>query len=306
MTILVVGQSGQVARSLAARSSLHPDLALTFLSRAELDLATPERIPDVIRSIRPAMIVNAAAYTAVDAAEDNPVLAESINAVAPGCLASEAKRLGVPILHLSTDYVFDGTLDRPYQETDPVAPLGAYGRSKRAGEEAIIACNPRFTILRTAWVYSPFGTNFAHTMLRLAKERDELSVVDDQWGNPTSALDLADAILAILEAWQKGSDQGLGEIYHYAGGVETNWCHFARAIFDASARLGGPQANVNAIPSSAYPTRARRPSNSRLNTRKFEAAFGSATIRQEPVDMDVIRALINRLDQTPSGANRAI
>ncbi|WP_319531945.1 dTDP-4-dehydrorhamnose reductase [uncultured Cohaesibacter sp.] len=306
MTILIVGQTGQVARSLAARSHLHPDLDLRFLSRAELDLSDPERIPDIIQSIRPEVIVNTAAYTAVDKAEDEPKLAETVNAVAPGILASEASKIGAPILHLSTDYVFDGALDRPYEEADPVAPLGVYGRSKRAGEEAVIASNPRFAILRTAWVYSPYGTSFAHTMLRLASERDALSVIDDQWGNPTSALDLADAILAILKGWQTGSDLGMGEIYHFAGGVETTWCGFARSIFKASARLAGPSAHVTAIPSSAYPLKARRPANARLNTGKFEKAFGSALIRQEPVDMDVIAALISRLSQTPSGASRAI
>jgi dTDP-4-dehydrorhamnose reductase len=174
---------------------------------------------------------------------------------------------------LSTDYVFDGTKDGAYVETDQTAPLGVYGASKLAGEQAVAVANPRHLILRTAWVYSPFGKNFVKTMLRLAGDRDEISVVADQWGNPTSALDIADAILHAAAVLGQDKRTAFG-VYHLAGGGETNWSGFARHILDASRALGGPHGRIRDIATADYPTKARRPANSRLSSAKFAAAFG--------------------------------
>jgi dTDP-4-dehydrorhamnose reductase len=189
-------------------------------------------------------------------------------------VAEAAARLGVPVIHLSTDYVFDGTKDGAYVETDPTAPLGVYGASKLAGEEAVATANPRHLILRTAWVYSPFGNNFVKTMLRLAASRDEISVVADQWGNPTSALDIAEAILHAAARLQTDRNFAAFGVYHLAGGGETNWSGFARHILDTSRAFGGPHASVRDIATSDYPTKARRPANSRLSSAKFAGVFG--------------------------------
>lgn len=269
MRILVTGRDGQVAQSLAGDSRGHE---LVFAARPELDLARPETIRPLVERIRPDAIVSAAAYTAVDKAEEERELAMTVNGAAPGMLADAAAAVGAPILHLSTDYVFDGQGERAWREDDAVAPINAYGATKLAGEQAIAAAGADFAILRTAWVYSPFGHNFAKTMLRLAETRDSLNVVEDQVGCPTSALDIADAIHAVLGAWQRG-EGGVG-IFHFAGTGEASWAEFAREIFAGSAARGGPSATVNGIPTSAYPTPAARPANSRLDCSRFADSFG--------------------------------
>jgi dTDP-4-dehydrorhamnose reductase len=271
MRILVTGRDGQVARSLAERGG---ERELLFAARPDLDLTDFGAIERCVRDARPELVISAAAYTAVDQAEDHPELAMRVNGEAPGVLARAAAAAGAPIIHLSTDYVFDGTLDRPWRETDPVAPLGAYGASKLAGEAAVRASGAVFAIIRTSWVYSPFGSNFVKTMLRLAHDRDELSVVEDQIGCPTSALDIADALLAIASAWRNSPRAGANAVYHFAGRGETDWAGFARAIFAESARHGGPTARVHGISTSAYPTRAKRPANSRLDCTRIADTFG--------------------------------
>ncbi|WP_423607170.1 dTDP-4-dehydrorhamnose reductase [Sphingomonas sp. MS122] len=271
MKILVTGRDGQVAQSLAERHGGHE---LVFAGRPDLDLADPASIERTIAAVDPALVISAAAYTAVDKAEDEPELAMAVNGEGPGVLARAAAKLGVPVIHLSTDYVFDGALDRPWREDDPVAPLGVYGATKLAGEQAIAASGATYAILRTAWVYSPFGANFVRTMLRLAETRDALNVVEDQHGCPTSALDIADGIMAVIAAWQADPAHGANGVYHLAGTGETHWAGFARAIFAESAQRGGPAAEVTGIPSSGYPTRAVRPANSRLDCTRLARTFG--------------------------------
>jgi dTDP-4-dehydrorhamnose reductase len=272
MRILVTGRNGQVAQSLAERAGA--DHELVFADRPGLDLVDPETIVRTVTQARPDIVFSVAAYTAVDKAESEPGLAMAVNGAGPGLLARAAAGIGAPIVHLSTDYVFDGSADRPYREADPVAPLGVYGTTKLAGERAIEASGASYAILRTAWVYSPFGNNFVKTMLRLAVDRDELTVVDDQRGCPTSALDIADAMLRVAEIWKVEPGKGANAIYHFAGGDETNWADFARAILAFSAARGGPTASVKGIPTSAYQTPAKRPANSRLDSSRFAEVFG--------------------------------
>jgi len=278
MRLLVTGRDGQVATCLAERAAGHADLELVFAARSgtdiPLDLARPETIREAVRTVRPDVVINAAAYTHVDQAEDEPDLAMQVNGIAPGILAEEAAGCGAKLIQVSTDYVFDGTLDRPYRPDDAVSPIGSYGRSKLAGEEAVRAATGDHVIVRTAWIYSPYGRNFLKTMLRLAETRDALSVVDDQYGNPTSAFEIADGLLAITGRWRRDKAAGLGQVYHLAGAQDMSWCGFARKIFAESARRGGPVAQVKAITTADYPTRAARPANSRLDSGRLERDFG--------------------------------
>lgn len=271
MRILVTGRNGQVAASLRERASEHE---LIFAHRPEFDLADPASIDLMVDAVAPDLILSAAAYTAVDRAEEEPELAMMVNGIAPGVLARTAAQLDVPIIHLSTDYVFDGSGDCPWREDDPTSPLGVYGASKLAGERAIATAGARHAILRTAWVYSPFGSNFVKTMLRLAETRDMVTVVDDQFGCPTSAFDIADAILVMIEHWRPGTLPAWNGIYHIAGAQPINWAGFARAIFALSAERGGPVAQVQDVPSHDFPQRAVRPHNSRLDCTRFETEFG--------------------------------
>jgi dTDP-4-dehydrorhamnose reductase len=264
MRILVTGMRGQVARSLAAAL---PSRELVFAARPDFDLADFGSIEATLERVRPQLVVSAAAYTAVDRAEDEPKLAMRINGEAPGVLARVAARIGARLIHLSTEYVFSGEGERPWREDDPVAPINRYGLSKAAGEEAVARAGGDHIVLRTAWVYSPHGTNFVRTMLRLAGERESVRVVGDQIGNPTSAADIASGIAAAITQWRPGT-------YHLAGEGETDWAGFAEAIFAESAACGGPSATVVSIPSGEYPTRARRPANSRLDCSRFADAFG--------------------------------
>jgi dTDP-4-dehydrorhamnose reductase len=273
MRIAVTGRTGQVALSLAERAARSH--TVTLLGRPALDLAQPATILPALEAACPDLVINAAAYTAVDAAEDDRDAAFLVNAEGAGHVAAAAARLGVPVIQLSTDYVFDGTAFAPYNETAATNPLGVYGASKLAGEAAVAAANPRHLIVRTAWVYSPFGRNFVRTMLTLAQTRDEVGVVADQHGNPTSALDIADGLLAAATALAAPGFTAWGT-YHLAGTNETTWAGLARAVFEASRELGGPAANVRDLSTAEYPTRARRPANSRLATEKFARTFGGA------------------------------
>ncbi|TGS18144.1 dTDP-4-dehydrorhamnose reductase [Mesorhizobium sp. M2E.F.Ca.ET.209.01.1.1] len=301
MRLAVTGREGQVAASLVEAARDRDDVEVVTVGRPALDLARPDTVFAALEAARPDIVVSAAAYTAVDQAEDKQDLAFAVNAVGAGKVAEAAARLGVPVIHLSTDYVFDGTKDGAYVETDPTAPLGVYGASKLAGEEAVAAANPRHLILRTAWVYSPFGRNFVKTMLRLAADRDEIAVVADQWGNPTSALDIADAILHAAARLRDDRNFAAFGIYHLAGEGDTNWSGFARHILDTSKALGGPHASVRDIATADYPTRARRPANSRLSSAKFASAFGW----QAPHWRDAVGRVVRRLGGASSPKNAA-
>lgn len=274
MRIIVIGKEGQVARSLAERAPNH-GAKVVLLGRPKLDLADPSGIEDILLETGGDMIVNAAAYTAVDQAETEPELAEAINGIGAGAVAGAAAAMNVPVIQLSTDYVFDGTADHPYREDDEVSPLGAYGVSKLLGERAVVEETENHVILRTAWVYSPFGKNFVKTMLRLAMDRDEIGVVADQIGSPTSALDIADGILAISRnLLAQPDDRSLRGLFHMTGAGFATWADFASAVFEISAGLGGPSARVKPIATADYPTPAKRPANSRLDCTKLVRVHG--------------------------------
>jgi dTDP-4-dehydrorhamnose reductase len=292
MRLVVTGRNGQVAASLQEVGQGRNGVEVITIGRPQLDLARPDTVSEALEASRPDIVVSAAAYTAVDQAEDEPDIAFAVNAVGAGKVAEAAERLGVPIIHLSTDYVFDGSAAGAYVETDAPAPCSVYGASKLAGEQAVAAANPRHLILRTAWVYSPFGRNFVKTMLRLASDRDEIAVVGDQWGTPTSALDVADAILhaaAMLHGDKSFAPFG---VYHLAGTGETNWSGFARHILDTSRTFGGPYVLVRDIATADYPTKAQRPANSWLSSAKFAAMFGWTSPDWRKSTEEVVRRLI--------------
>jgi dTDP-4-dehydrorhamnose reductase len=274
MRLVVTGREGQVARSLAERAR-GSDIEVVQLGRPELDLAgDSDSIVVAIEAARPDIIVSAAAYTQVDKAESEPDLAFAVNEAGPRTIAHAASKLGVPLIHLSTDYVFDGSKAAPYVEEDPTGPTGVYGASKLAGERAVLSEHPDSTVLRTAWVYSPFGANFVKTMLRLAFDRDEIGVVADQRGNPSNALDIADGVLKVARNLRRSADSNLRGLFHMTAAGEATWAEFAEAIFIASADLGGPSARVRPIATADYPTPARRPANSRLDAGKLERIHG--------------------------------
>lgn len=269
---LVTGSSGQLVRALA-ESKAPSGIELIAVGRPELDLAVPGSAERVIAATAPDVVINAAAYTAVDEAERNRDLAFRINAEGAGEVAAAAASCGAAIIQVSTDYVFDGFKREPYLEDDATCPLGIYGASKLAGEKAVRAANPRHVIVRTAWVYSPFGHNFVKTMMGAAKTRDTLTIVDDQRGSPTSAFDLAEGLLHLIGTWRRSPSQGEGEIYHLAGAGSTSWCDFARAIMDECRQRGLPFADVKPISTADWPTAAPRPANSVLSSDKFSRDF---------------------------------
>ena len=271
MKILINGQHGQVSQELQRHLSHLGELVV--LGREQLDLAQPEQIRQQVQRIRPDLIINAAAHTAVDQAESEPQLAFAINASAPGILAEQALELGVPLIHYSTDYVFDGSKPAPYTEDDAPNPLGVYGKSKLAGEQAISAVQGQHLILRTSWVYSTHGRNFLLTMQRLLQEKPEMRIVADQIGAPTWAGTIARGTLALIERWQAGNAGAWGT-YHLTAQGETSWFGFAQAIGAALREQGKPCANLLPIPSSAYPTPAARPLNSRLDCSRLQREWG--------------------------------
>ncbi|VTU17342.1 dTDP-4-dehydrorhamnose reductase [Variovorax sp. PBL-H6] len=278
MKVLLLGKTGQVGwelqRSLAPLGEL---VALDSRSTEfHADFRDPGRVAQTVLALRPDVVVNAAAHTAVDKAESEPELARTLNAFAPGAIAKAAQQVGALMVHYSTDYVFDGTGERPWQEDDATAPLSVYGRTKLEGEQLIAAHGPVHLIFRTSWVYAARGGNFAKTMLRLARERERLTVIDDQFGAPTGAELLADVTAhAIRDTLRDPAKAGL---YHLAAGGETTWHGYARFVLEQAQAAGvvlkaGPDA-VDAVPTSAFPTPATRPHNSRLSTLKLQSTFG--------------------------------
>jgi dTDP-4-dehydrorhamnose reductase len=273
--IVLLGKNGQVGHALA------PVLAalgeVVALDRQACDLADPDALRTVIRAAAPDVIVNAAAYTAVDKAESEPGLAMAINGQAPGILGEEAARLGARVIHYSTDYVFDGTLDRPYVETDPTRPQSVYGHSKLAGEQALMASGADCIIFRTSWVVGAHGGNFAKTILRLAKERETLNVVADQWGVPTPAALIADLTSMALRQSRPDTPGACRGIVHLAPGGETTWhgyaCHVVRAALERGVVLRLTPDAIVPIPTSLFPLPAARPANSRLDTARLRAAL---------------------------------
>jgi dTDP-4-dehydrorhamnose reductase len=270
--MLVTGNKGQVALALASLNV--PDLDIVAVGRPELDIADETSVAKVFEAIRPQIVVNTAAFTEVDKAEDDVDAAFAINRDGAAHVARAAAAAGCPVIHFSTDYVFPGTKASAYLETDETGPLGVYGRSKLAGEEAVAAANPAHVMLRTAWVYSPYGKNFVKTMLRLARERDTISVVSDQQGTPTSAAFLAKSV-AIVARHILADPAGARwrGVFHLVADGATDWAGFAEEIFAQSARRGGPSAAVNRITTSEYKTAAARPANSRLDTARFRSVF---------------------------------
>ena len=271
--ILVVGRSGQLARCLVELAAQR-GTRLVAIGRPELDVEDARSIEHAVAQVEPSAIVNAAAYTAVDRAESEPGRAFAVNRDGAERIAVEAQRLGVPLIQISTDYVFDGRKSSPYVEEDAALPLGVYGRSKLEGEGAVRNACPAALVLRTSWIYSPYGHNFVKTMLRLAETRDHVRVVDDQWGSPTMANDLANAILDILGQLGRDGFSSQAGIYHLAAQGETTWHGFASAIFAGWAGRGRPVTRLVPIRSAEYPAAARRPANSRLDCGKIERQFG--------------------------------
>jgi dTDP-4-dehydrorhamnose reductase len=290
MRIAVTGLTGQVVSSLIERA--RNDVEMVALGRPQLELSARDMVLATLRSVRCDVIINAAAYTAVDKAESEPDVAMRVNGDGAGFVAEVAAELGTPLLHLSTDYVFDGALERPYREDDPTGPTGAYGRSKLAGERKIAAIHPDHVILRTSWVYSPFGANFIKTMLRIGETRDEVGVVADQIGNPTNALDIADALFAIAKRLVADKDPGLRGVFHLTGAGEASWADMAEATFAIAHTQGRKLVRVRRITTAEYPTPARRPKNSRLDNTKLASRFGvSLPPWRESLESCVIRLL---------------
>jgi dTDP-4-dehydrorhamnose reductase len=275
--VLIVGRSGQLAHELR-RATWPAGFAPDFLDRTQLDLTRAAAARDVVTAARPQLVVNAAAYTAVDAAESDREAAFAVNRDGPAALADACREIGAALVHVSTDYVFDGSKSGPYTEDDPVNPLSVYGASKETGEAAIRARLDRHVILRTAWVYSPVGHNFVKTMLRLGAERDRLGIVDDQRGCPTAAADLAAAVVAVCEALAQGradSERGGFGTFHFCGTGTTTWHGFAEEIFRGAARRGLKTPRlVEPIATDSYPTPAPRPRNSVLDCGKIARVYG--------------------------------
>lgn len=290
MKLLVIGRTGQVAQALLETAPA--DITLVAKGRPELDILNTASIAAALDLDAPDLVINASAYTAVDAAESDAAAATALNATGPADLARATAARSIPLIHISTDYVFDGASDRPYREDDPVSPLGVYGRSKLEGEHAVAALNPQHLIVRTAWVYSPVGKNFVKTMLRLAADREEVSVVSDQIGNPTSAHALAEALLQMARRVTQQPDASLFGTYHASGTGEASWADLAEHVFAVSSSLSGPQARVRRIPSSGYPTPVTRPANSRLDCSKLQQTFGNRLPAWQESATDVTTRLI--------------
>uniref|UniRef100_E6XG30 dTDP-4-dehydrorhamnose reductase n=1 Tax=Shewanella putrefaciens (strain 200) TaxID=399804 RepID=E6XG30_SHEP2 len=274
MKILITGSNGQVGRSLVKQLNQMPDIEFLAMDREQLDITDCEAVNKLVNEFKPNVIINAAAHTAVDKAEQEVELSYAINRDGPQFLAKAANSVGATILHISTDYVFAGDKQGEYSEDDTVAPQSVYGQSKLAGELAVAAANPRHIILRTAWVFCETGNNFVKTMLRLAQSRDEFGVVADQFGGPTYAGDIAYALIAMAKVLHAGNNNY--GVYHFAGLPHVNWHQFAVDIFKQANAQGilHKELRVNAITTAQYPTTAKRPANSKLNCYKIGQSFG--------------------------------
>lgn len=283
---MVTGGTGQVATELAARADV------ARVGRPEFDFDHPDTITATFDRVRPRLVVNAAAWTAVDLAEKEPDAAYRANRDGPAALARLCARDGVPLIHISTDYVFDGAKPTAYVEDDPTGPTGVYGASKLAGEQAVLDSSAHAAVLRTAWVYNATGKNFVRTMLNAAQKTNTLRVVADQWGCPTNAGDLADAILAVAAKMGGGWDGSYGGVFHAAGTGDTSWHGFAVAIFAEAARHGRALPVVNGITTAEYPTPAKRPANSRLDCTKLEHVFGVRLPAWEPSLARTVDAIV--------------
>lgn len=290
LEILVTGGAGQVGRCLSEIAWPRP-VNLHLPNRAELDLSDPSSVAKLFAARRYDVVINAGAYTAVDRAESEIVDAFASNALGPAALAAATRASDTPLVQVSTDYVFSGDLERPYAEGDPVGPLGVYGASKLAGELAVRSGNPRSVVLRTAWVLSPYRSNFLKTMLRLAAERPAVRVVHDQIGSPTSARDIAEA-LSVIALRLVDDQHAPSGVYHFCNAGQASWADLARHIFTLSGAAGGPSADVENITTADYPTPARRPKNSVLSTERLTLDFG---VRPGPW-RDAVASILNELD----------
>jgi dTDP-4-dehydrorhamnose reductase len=284
--ILVTGGTGQVATELAARAAVHR------VGRPAFDFDHPETIDAVFHAVTPTLVVNAAAWTAVDAAEANQEAALRANRDGPARLAQLCAAADVPLIHISTDYVFDGAKGAPYVETDPTSPIGTYGSSKLAGEEAVLAAGGKALILRTSWVYAAIGKNFIRTMLGAALKTNNLKVVMDQKGCPTNAGDLADAILGIAALIEVGWQPAYGGVFNAAGTGSASWYEFAMAAFKEAARHGRPMPNVTPITTAEWPTPTKRPADSRLDCSKLARVFGVALPDWQPSLARTVDAIV--------------
>ena len=299
ISILVIGRTGQVAHELT-RGPWPVGFVVDVVERPEIDLGRPDEARNAVIEARPAIVVNAAAYTAVDAAQKNVDEAFAINRDGPAALAEACRAIGAPLIHYSTDYVFDGTKRGPYVEDDPINPFSVYGASKAAGDAAIRAQLDRHVILRTSWVYSATGHNFVKTMLRLGTERDRLTVIDDQIGSPTAAADIAAATMAICTALAAGKEDGFGT-FHFTGGGVTSWYGFAREIFAGAEGRGAKiGAVVQPIPAKDYSTPTPRPANSALDCSKIARAYGVVARPWQAA----LAACLDELIAPPSAENR--
>ena len=273
--ILILGANGQVGKELSKRADDF-EVNVTAFTRTELDITNSQVVASILENLRPNTVINAAAYTAVDDAENRPEVAYKVNRDAPENLAKICEKLSIPFIHISTDYVFDGKKSSAYLEDDPVCPLGIYGRSKEAGEAAIRDNTEKYIILRTSWVYAAHGINFLRTMMRLANERSELNIVEDQFGVPTCAVDIADALLLIAKRITNNALEPSWGTFHYTSKNATTWRGFAEEIFKELQNYKMSVPLVNGIPSSQYPTPALRPLNSVLNCDKIERVYNVA------------------------------
>lgn len=294
----MVGRQGQLARSLAAAASAAGDIALTCIGRPELDLQDPSSIATALSARRYDVIVNAAAYTAVDRAQTEPAKAFAVNRDGAAEIAAACRRQDAALIHLSTDYVFDGRKAGAYAETDPCNPQSVYGQSKFAGEQAVLAAGGRAVILRTAWLHSPYGSNFVRTMLRLSRERDGLRVVNDQHGSPTYVPDLATCILAMARRIVHDGSADLFGTFHLAGAGKATWYEVASATIAAAAACGNPDVAVVPITTADYPTPAPRPANSVLSTLKIETVYG---LRLPPWQDGVARCVSELMQDRKKG-----
>jgi dTDP-4-dehydrorhamnose reductase len=289
MRLYVIGGQGQVARSLREAAASDSGIIFGCAERPDVDLLRPGSIAQAMADFRPDIVINPAAYTAVDKAESEPDQAFALNRDGAGAVAAAAAKQRVPVIHLSTDYVFDGTKEAAYVESDPVSPRSVYGQSKYEGELAVAAANPHHIVLRTSWVYAPFGTNFVRTMLRLAAERDSLRVVNDQIGCPTYAPDIAVAVMAMAKKIiEEGWNPKFAGVTHLAGPDALTWYAFANDIVRGAGLRGGRSVPISPIATSEYPTPAARPANSRLSTARLASVFG---LRLPPLEHSLASCL---------------